>query len=105
MTSNLTLRPGPLPAKGFECPKSIAETLAGALIKAYQASPLLDANEAALRSLDECVPQTRAERCSKGDVSVGASSQATADPRRACAQDWRDTRCDGAPSPRAGAMA
>ena len=34
-----------------------AETLAGALIKAYQASPQLDANEAALRSLDECVPQ------------------------------------------------
>ena len=54
-----------------------AETLAGALIKAYQASPLLDANEAALRSLDECVPQARAERRPQVDVSVGASSQTT----------------------------
>ena len=54
-----------------------AETLAGALIKAYQGSPLLDANEAALRSLDECVPQARAERRPQVDVGVGASSGRT----------------------------
>ena len=54
-----------------------AETLAGALIKAYQGSPLLDANEAALRSLDECVPQARAERRPQVDVGVGASSRTT----------------------------
>ena len=54
-----------------------AETLAGALIKAYHTSPQLDANEAALRSLDECVPQARAERRPQVDVSVGASSQMT----------------------------
>ena len=54
-----------------------AETLTGALIKAYQGSPLLDANEAALRSLDECVPQARAERRPQVDVGVGASSRTT----------------------------
>ena len=54
-----------------------AETLAGALIKAYQASPLLDANGAALSSLDECVPQARTERRPQVDVSVGASSRTT----------------------------
>ena len=54
-----------------------AETLPGALRKAYQASPLLDANEAALRSLDECVPQARAERRPQVNASVGTTSQTT----------------------------
>ena len=54
-----------------------AETLAGALIKAYQGNPLLDANEAALRSLHECVPQAQAERRPQVDVSVGAFSRTT----------------------------
>jgi outer membrane protein len=53
----------------------LAETLADALIKAYEGSPLLDANEAALRSLDECVPQARAERRLRVSGSVGTSSQ------------------------------
>ena len=39
-----------------------AENLADALVKAYQTSPLLEANRAALRSLDETVPQARADR-------------------------------------------
>ena len=52
-----------------------AETLADALIKAYQTSPLLDANEAALKSLDECAPQAQADEWPQLDVSVGASSQ------------------------------
>ena len=63
-------------------PAASAETLAGALIKAYQASPLLDANEAALRGLDECAPQARAERRPKVDVSVGASPRTTAELKR-----------------------
>ena len=54
-----------------------AETLAGALIKAYQASPLLDAHRAALSSLDECVPQAQPERRPQVDLSVGASSPTT----------------------------
>jgi outer membrane protein len=39
-----------------------ADSLADALVKAYQTSPLLDANRAALRGLDERVPQARAQR-------------------------------------------
>ena len=54
---------------------ALAETLAEALIKAYVGSPLLDANEAALKSLDECAPQARADGRPQLDVSVGASSQ------------------------------
>ncbi len=38
------------------------ETLTDALIRAYQTSPLLDANRAGLRSLDETVPQARSNR-------------------------------------------
>jgi hypothetical protein len=56
-----------------------AETLAGALIKAYQASPLLGANEAALRRLDECVPQAHAKRRAQVDVGAGASSRTIAE--------------------------
>ena len=39
-----------------------AETLTDALIKAYQTSPLLTSSQAALRALDENVPQARANR-------------------------------------------
>jgi outer membrane protein len=39
-----------------------AESLTDTLIRAYQTSPLLDANRASLRALDENVPQARSER-------------------------------------------
>lgn len=51
-----------------------AETLADALVTAYQTSPLLAANRAALRSLDESVPQARSNRRPQVDVSVGGST-------------------------------
>ena len=67
----------------FDCASAAsAETLAGALIKAYQASPLLDANESALRGLDECAQQARAERRPHVHVSVGASSRTTTELKR-----------------------
>lgn len=50
-----------------------ADSLADALVKAYQSSPLLEANRAALRSLDEGVPQARSARLPQ----VGASTEAT----------------------------
>ena len=50
---------------------ALAETLAEALVKAYEGSPLLDAHEAALESLDECAAQTRTERRPKLDLSGG----------------------------------
>jgi outer membrane protein len=56
-----------------------ADTLADALVKAYQTSPLLDANRAALRSLDESVPQARADRRPQLDFEIGASSQTTSE--------------------------
>src|SRR5918996_2339419 len=46
-----------------------AETLADALVKAYQTSPLLESSRAALRSLDESIPQARAGR--RPQVSAG----------------------------------
>lgn len=52
-----------------------AESLADALVMAYQTSPLLDANRAALRSLDESVPQARAARRPQVDFGVSASSE------------------------------
>ncbi len=51
-----------------------AESLTDALIKAYQTSPLLESNRAALRSLDESVPQTLANKRPQVDASVGAST-------------------------------
>jgi outer membrane protein len=51
-----------------------AETLADALVKAYQTSPLLESSRAALRGLDESVPQARADRRPQLGASVGASS-------------------------------
>jgi outer membrane protein len=52
-----------------------AESLADALVKAYQTSPLLQSNRAALRSLDETVPLARADRRPQVGASVSASSQ------------------------------
>jgi outer membrane protein len=53
-----------------------AESLADALVKAYQTSPLLESNRAALRSLDESVPQARAQRRPQVDAGVSAQSEA-----------------------------
>jgi outer membrane protein len=50
-----------------------AETLTDALIRAYQTSPLLDANRAALRGIDESVPQARSAR--RPQVSATAQGQ------------------------------
>ena len=50
-----------------------ADSLADALVKAYQTSPLLQSNRAALRSLDETVPQARANRRPQVDASIGGS--------------------------------
>jgi outer membrane protein len=52
-----------------------AETLADALVKAYQTSPLLDANRSALRGLDESVPQARSQRRPQVGASISGSSQ------------------------------
>jgi len=52
-----------------------AESLADALVKAYQTSPLLDANRAALRGLDESVPQARAQRRPQVGAGVSATSE------------------------------
>lgn len=54
-----------------------AESLADALVKAYQTSPLLDANRAALRGLDEGVPQAKADKRPQVDLSAGASTGTT----------------------------
>ncbi|MFT3972396.1 MAG: TolC family outer membrane protein [Amaricoccus sp.] len=56
-----------------------AESLADALIKAYQTSPLLDANRAALRGLDEGVPQASSARKPQVGLSVGATTQSSAE--------------------------
>lgn len=56
-----------------------ADSLADALIKAYQSSPLLDANRAALRSLDEGVPQARSARLPQVGASVEATTQSSAE--------------------------
>ena len=54
-----------------------AETLADTMIKAYQLSPLLDANRAALRGIDEGVAQARAGR--RPQISAGASARSNFD--------------------------
>jgi len=56
-----------------------ADSLADAMVKAYQTSPLLDANRAALRSLDESVPQARSARRPQVGLDVGASTSTTAE--------------------------
>lgn len=68
-----------LAATAMTSSPAAAESLADALVKAYQNSPLLDANRAALRSLDEEIPQARAGRRPQVGVSVGVSSQTTAE--------------------------
>jgi outer membrane protein len=52
-----------------------AESLADALVTAYQTSPLLESNRSGLRSLDETVPQARADR--RPQVSVGVNGDAS----------------------------
>lgn len=52
-----------------------ATTLADALATAYQTSPLLKSNQAALRSLDENVPQARAARRPQVSADVSATKQ------------------------------
>jgi outer membrane protein len=54
-----------------------AESLADALVKAYQSSPLLDANRAALRSLDEAVPQARANKRPQVGVGISGTTQSS----------------------------
>ena len=49
-----------------------ADSLADALVKAYQTSPLLESNRAALRGLDETVPQARADAAAAGRRLVSA---------------------------------
>ena len=56
-----------------------AESLADALVKAYQTSPLLDANRAALRGLDEQVPQARAALRPQVGVSANLTTQTQAE--------------------------
>ena len=56
-----------------------ADSLADALVKAYQTSPLLDSNRAALRGVDETVPQARAGRRPQVDASASLTSQTTAE--------------------------
>ncbi len=51
-----------------------AETLADAMVKAYQTSPFLESSRAALRSLDEGVPQASAARKLQSDASLSAAS-------------------------------
>jgi outer membrane protein len=50
----------------------LAQSLADALVTAYQTSPFLDASRAALRGLDESVPQARANRRPQVSTGVGA---------------------------------
>lgn len=50
-----------------------ADTLADAFVKAYQTSPTLDAGRAALRGLDEGVPQARAERRPQTRIRAGGN--------------------------------
>jgi outer membrane protein len=56
-----------------------AETLADALVTAYQTSPLLASGKAALRSLDESVPQARAARRPQVDIGASASTATSFD--------------------------
>ncbi|HRO12310.1 TolC family outer membrane protein [Amaricoccus sp.] len=56
-----------------------ADSLADALVKAYQTSPLLDSSRAALRGVDENLPQARSARRPQVGVSASLSSQTTAE--------------------------
>ncbi|HPG23267.1 MAG TPA: TolC family outer membrane protein [Amaricoccus sp.] len=67
LAAGLALGSGPL----------AAETLTDALITAYQTSPLLEANRAALRNLDENVPQARANRRPQVGASISGQTGTT----------------------------
>ena len=54
-----------------------AESLADALVKAYQTSPLLESNRAALRSQNEAVPQAKANLRPQVDLNLQANTQST----------------------------
>ncbi len=54
-----------------------ADSLADALVKAYQTSPLLDSNRAALRARDENVPQALSAKRPQVDAGVFGSGQTT----------------------------
>ncbi len=58
-----------------------ADTLADTLVKTYQLSPLLEANRAALRGLDENVAQARAGRRPQVRASNGVSTTIDLDQR------------------------
>ena len=56
-----------------------ADSLADALVKAYQTSPLLESTRAALRGVDETLPQARAARRPQVGASATLSTQTTAE--------------------------
>jgi outer membrane protein len=56
-----------------------ADSLADALVKAYQTSPLLESSRAALRGVDETLPQARSQRRPQVGASVNLSTQTTAE--------------------------
>ncbi len=56
-----------------------ADSLADALVKAYQTSPLLDSSRAALRGVDERLPQARSARRPQVGASLSLSTQTTAE--------------------------
>lgn len=56
-----------------------AQSLADALVTAYQTSPLLDSSRASLRSLDESVPIARAARRPQVNAGAGANASNTFD--------------------------
>ena len=62
-------------AQGRRWPNSLAD----ALVKAYQTSPLLESTRAALRGVDETLPQARAARRPQVDASASATTQTTAE--------------------------
>lgn len=56
-----------------------AESLTDALIQAYRTSPLLEANRAALRSLDESVPQAKSALRPQVGAAIGADTSTRAE--------------------------
>jgi len=54
-----------------------AQSLTDTLIQAYRTSPLLESSRAALSSIDENVPQARADRRPQVDVGISANSSST----------------------------
>lgn len=54
-----------------------AETLADALVKAYQTSPVLQSSRAALRATDESLPQATAAKKVQSQLSASANLQST----------------------------